>query len=124
VPFANARSGIAVVSKHLRQCQTLLLDQAGTAQPDKDSPHSRAELHPPGKDAVARRRADGRWTVGIRKSHTLRCKLVQVRRRNLGIGVVTADVSIPEIVCQDEEDIGQTFIISVCEIEHPCDNRK
>ena len=45
---------------------------------------------------------NSRWTVGIGKAHALSCELVQVGRRDLGLGIVAAYVAIAQVIGQNE----------------------
>jgi hypothetical protein len=44
--------------------------------------------------------------VSIRETYPLRGELVDARRRDLGFAVVTAKIAVPEVIDQDDEDVG------------------
>lgn len=56
--------------------------------------------------AVACRRADGGSGVCIGEAHPLRCELVEVRRAQRGLCIVTLRLAVAQVIEEDENDVG------------------
>jgi hypothetical protein len=112
MPLAHARGSIARVAQDACESGALRLDEAGAARSREDAAIPRPEGHAPRHDAVARRSADGRGTVRVREPQALGRQLVEVRRGRLRLVVVAAEVSVPEVVGEDEEDVGLLGVLS------------
>ena len=105
VPLAEARGRIPGLAQHPRESEPPFLDQARAADTGEDAPHPGAEGHAAGEQAVARRRADGGRAVRVGEEHPLRGEAIEVRRRDLALGVVAADVAVAEVVGEDDDDV-------------------
>ena len=106
MPFAEESGGVALLLQHGRESQSVLLDQAGSPNAGEDATVIQTKGHAPGHDAVAGRRADRGGAVRIGEEHAIAGELVEMRGWDLALRVVAADVSIPKIVGEDEEDVG------------------
>ena len=106
VPLAEHRRFVADLPQHRRKCEPIVRDQAGSARAGEDAAVVESERHPPGEQAVPCRRADRRGAVGVGEPHPLLGQPVDMRRRDLRLRVVAADVPVAEIVGEDQQDVG------------------
>ena len=105
VPLANAGGGISLVAEHLGEGEPVFLDQAGSLHPREYALHPRAECHPPSEQAVPGGSAHGGWAVGIGKVHSLLRHLVQMGGRDFRLWIVATQVSITQIIGENEQDV-------------------
>ena len=83
VPFADRRSGVALLLQQARQRELSRRDQRRPASALKHRAAIRhAKRHLPRHEAVARRCANRGRTVCIGEPHAFACELVDVRRRD------------------------------------------
>ena len=106
MPFAEESGGVALLLQHGREGQPVLFDQAGPPDTGENPTVIQAKCHTPGHDAIAGRRTDRGGAVCVGEEKALAGELVEMRGWDLALRVVAADVSIPEIVGEDEEDVG------------------
>ena len=106
VPFADRCGGVALLLQHPWQRELSGCDQRRPARALKHRAAIRhAKRHLPRHETVARRCANGGRAVCIGEHHAFARELVDVRRRNLRIGVVATHIAIAEVVSEDEKDI-------------------
>ena len=107
VPFADEGGCVAVFLEHGGEGEAICFDEAGSAGAGKDAFHAGSEGHASGEDAVASGRADGGGAVSISKEEAFAGELVDVGGGDFGLVVVATEVSIAEVVGEDEEDVGE-----------------
>ena len=106
VPLSDACGLVSVSLQQRRHGQALRLDEMAAVSPQ----HPRRDPRPPavatGEDAVAGRRAERRRRVGIAEVHALASDAVDVRGRNLRIGVEIRQIPVSHVVGEHEHDVG------------------
>lgn len=107
MPFADGGGGVALLLQQGRKGETTFGDQRRPARTGEDRAAVRhAKGHPPGHEAVARRRANRGRTVRIGEPHAFARELVDVGRRHLRVGVAAAHIAVAEVVSEDDEKVG------------------
>ncbi len=107
VPFADEGGCVAFSLEHGGECEAIFLDEAGASGAGEDAFHAGSKGHASGEDAVAGGRADGEGAVGVGKAEAFAGELVDVGCGDFGLVVVAAEVSVAEVVGEDEEDAGE-----------------
>ncbi len=106
VPLAKAGRDVALLTQHLRQRPPVRSDQRRATGTGKDaSPPRDPERHLSCHQAVSSWSAHGARTVCIGESHPLLCKTVKIRRRDLGVRVVAANITVAQIIRENEDDV-------------------
>ena len=106
VPLAEHRRFIAVVSEHARQGQAIRGDQTGSPHPGKDPLVIETKGHASRQHTVTGGRTNRGRTVGIGKKHSLLGQAVKVGRGDFRLRVIATDVSVPQIIRQNENNVG------------------
>ena len=106
VPFAEEGGGVALLLQHGREGEALLFDEAGPADTCEDAAVIQPEGHTPGHDAVAGGSTDRGWAVGVGKEESFAGQAVEVRSLHLALRIVTAYVSVTQVIGKNEEDVG------------------
>lgn len=109
VPFADEGGCVSFSLEHGGECEAIFFDEAGAAGAGEDAFHAGSKGHASGEDAVASGRADGGRAVGVGKEETFAGKLVDVGCGNFGLIVVATEISVAEIIGEDEEDVGESL---------------
>ena len=111
MPLAHAGGVVALALQERADGQTTAFDQRRI----KAVEHAILKAGSPGvttrQNPIARRRANRRRRVGVRKAHAFLGQSVHMRRLDLGLGVVATEVSVPEIVRQDIDDVRQAVLL-------------
>ena len=105
MPLAKHGGRVTLITEHAGYCESIFLDETRPSGTGEDTLHAVAKGHPAGEQAVPGRRADGGRAVGVGEAHALPGQAVDVWGGRLGFGVVTADIAVPEIVGEDENDV-------------------
>ena len=106
VPFADASGVIALRLEKTRERHATFRDQGQRKAPENTALELCAPVVASGQERVTRRRADSRGSVPVGEAHPLGGEPVEVRRRDLGVRVVAAHVTIAEVVGEDDDDVG------------------
>lgn len=118
VPLANAGGGVIFLMQHFRQGQALGSNQRRTARAGEDRAAARnAKAHLSGHQAVARGCADRAGRVGIGEAHTFTRELIDVRRGDFRFGMVARNITVAQVIGENEEDIGSFRFQGNCESE-------
>lgn len=107
VPFADEGGCVSFSLEHGGEGKAICFDEAGAAGAGKDAFHAGSEGHASGEDAVAGGRADGGGAVSVGKEEAFAGELVDVGGGDFGLVVVAMEVSVAEVVGEDEEDVGE-----------------
>ena len=107
MPFAETRRVIAVLLQQRRHGQPLGCDQRRHVAIEHAVLQSRAPRVAPREQSVARRRADRRAAVGVRKGQPLRRQLVEVRRLDFAaLRIEALHVAVAEVVGENVNEVG------------------
>ena len=107
VPFADEGGCVAVFLEHSGEREAIFFDETRASGAGEDAFHAGSEGHASGEDAVAGGRADGGRAVSVGKAKAFAGELVDVRCGDFGLVVVAAEVSVAEVVGEDEENVGE-----------------
>ena len=107
VPFTDEGGCVAVFLEHGGKGEAIFFDETRASGAGEDSFHAGSEGHASGEDAVAGGRADGGGAVSVGKAKAFAGELVDVGCGDFRLVVVAAEVSIAEVVGEDEEDVGE-----------------
>ena len=107
VPFADEGGCVSFSLEHGGEGEAIFFDEAGASGAGEDAFHAGSEGHASGEDAVAGGRADGGGAVGVGEAESFAGELVDVGCGNFGLVVVATEVSVAEVVGEEEEDVGE-----------------
>ena len=107
VPLANARGSVAVLLRKSPDRESIGRNQRRAPFADDSLLQSRAPVISARQQRVTRGRAAAATAVSVRETHSLRGKIVHVRRRNLAaLRIIALHIPITEVVGQDDEEVG------------------
>jgi len=105
MPLADTRRGVPLPAKQLGDRELLLRNERLRERANHVPLQPRPPSVPAREQCIASRRADRRRRVRVREPHPFPGQPINVRRGDLRCGVVTADISVSEIVRQDVNNI-------------------
>ena len=105
VPLADAGRRVAVLLQQRGHGWTVGVDEGLRPPREHGALEARAPRVASRENRITRRRADGRRGVGIGEAHALARQAVEVRRGDLRVTVVTAEVAVAEVIGEDVDDV-------------------
>src|SRR5262249_55351888 len=103
--LADARRRIAVMAQKLRSSESTLLDQRRSPRRQDVALEPRSPAVATRQQRIACRRADRRRRMGIGEPHSFARQPIENRRRYLRLRIEAADVTITEVIRQDEHNV-------------------
>ena len=108
MPLADARRAIAVLLGEPGNRQPIGRDEWRLPDADDTLLQTAAPVIPAGQQRVARRRTDSGRRMRVGETQPLRRETIDARREDLAaLGVVARDVTVTEVVGQDDDDVGR-----------------
>ena len=115
MPLAEAGGRVPLITKHARKRRATLFYQTRAADAREYASDAGAKSHSPGEDAVTAGRAHGGWCVSIGEGQSFPAESIQIRGWHFGLGVVTGNIAIAQVVSQNENDVR---LLHVCLLQH------
>jgi len=106
VPLADAGGGVAVPLEQRGHRQTVGFDQGLAVAAEHAFLEARPPAVAPGQEAVPRGGADRRGRVRVGEPNPLRGQSIHRRRRHFRLPTVAAGIAVPQVVGENEDDVG------------------